>query len=230
VAKARDLIAQYDGLVPSVLADGGLNGQIKLGAIGTTLTGLTPRAMAALKERVPGIGLHIRPGLTGAMLAELERGTLDAALVTKPGLTPSGLTFRPLAQEPMHLITALEEPDDDPLTLLRTRPYIRFNRTAVLGCLIDTWLLSKRIRVTEAMELDSAESIESMVQANLGVSIVPELAVPPPQTILVKRVALGAEAPVRVVGLAYRQDTIRPRAIDAVFDAFDGVIAKAKTA
>ena len=46
VARARKLIADYDNLVPSVLADGGLTGVVTLGALRTTLTGLTPRAMA----------------------------------------------------------------------------------------------------------------------------------------------------------------------------------------
>lgn len=225
VAKARKLISDYDNLVPSVLADGGLSGVLKLGALGTTLTGLTPQAMAIFKSRFPRVGLHIRPGLTGTLLADIERGHLDAAIITKPHLMPLGIAFRPLTEEPMQLIASREEPEEDPMLLLATKPYIRFNRNAVLGGLIDNWIRSKRIRVTEAMELDTPEAIVSMVHANLGVSIVPDLAVKPLETVRVKRLSLGADAPTRVLGLAFPEDQIKTRAVDEIFDALAGVIA-----
>jgi len=227
VRKARKLIAEYDNLVPSVLGDDGLHGIVNLGALRTTLTGLTPLAMARLKAKFPGLGLHIQPGLTGVMLRDLERGTLDAALITKPHLMPVDLRFRELAQEPMQLIAAPQEQIDDPITLLNTRPFIRFNRNAVLGTLIDNWLLAKRIRVNETMELDSPEAIASMVHANLGVSIVPDLAVKSHDTLALKRVPLGPDAPVRSLGLAHHKDQIKTRMIEELFDALSGVIADA---
>ena len=228
VAKARKLIADYDNLVPSVLADGGLSGVVTLGALRTTLTGLTPRAMAVLKSRFPQIGLHIRPGLTSALFADIERGQLDAAIVTKPHLMPVGVTFRELTHEPMQLIASLEEPGDDPIKLLKDRPFIRFNRNAVVGTLIDNWILSRRIRVSETMELDSPEAIASMVQANLGVSIVPDLAVKPQDGVPVKRLSLGPDAPVRTLGLIHREGHVKMRAIDELFDALAGVVADAQ--
>jgi len=230
VAKARDLIREYDALVPSVLADDGLSGVIKLGALGTTLTGLTPRALAVLKAKYPQIGLYIRPGLTGALLADIERGNLDAAIITKPHMLPVGVRFRGLSEEPMQLIAALEEPQDDPLALLRTRPYIRFNRNAVLGTLIDNWILSKRIRVAEAMELDSPEAIASMVHANLGVSIVPDMTVKPLDSIPVKQISLGPDAPTRILGLVHPEAPRKSQAIDQLFNALQSIITAAQTA
>lgn len=227
VAKARILIADYDNLVPSVLSDGGLTGVITLGVLRTTLTGLTPLAMAALKSKYPEIGLHIRPGLTGPLLADIERGNLDAAIITKPHLMPVSVLFRELTQEPMQLIAAIEEPGDDPIKLLKTRPFIRFNRSAVVGTLIDNWILSKRIRVTETMELDSPEAIASMVHANLGVSIVPDLAVKPHDAIPVKRLSLGPDAPQRTLGLVHQENQIKTQALNELFDALMGVIRSA---
>lgn len=224
VAKARVLLKDYDTLVSSVLNEDGLSGDVRLGALGTTLTGLTPRAMAVLKARFPGVGLHIRPGLTGDLLAEIERGTLDAAIVTKPHLLPPHVHFRPLAREPLQLIASRDEVSDDPFDLLQNRPFIRFNRNAVLGALIENWILSKRLSVSEAMELNSAEAISSMVQAGLGVSIVPDLAVTPQDGISVKRLSLGADAPSRTLGLAYHMDRVKTRVTEEVFSALTSVI------
>lgn len=227
VAKARRLIADYDNLVPSVLADGGLSGLVTLGALRTTLTGLTPQAMAVLKTRFPEIGLHIRPGLTATLLADVERRTIDAALIARPHLLPAGVRFRELAHERMQLIAAPEEEEDDPISLLKTRPYIRFDRTAVLGTLIDNWLVSKHIRVSETMELDSPEAIASMVRANLGISIVPSLAVKPDENVAVRRFDLGPDAPIRILGLAYHEDQIKMQAVDEFYRALLDVIANA---
>lgn len=224
VAKARVLLADYDGLVASVLDEDGLSGDVRLGALGTTLTGLTPRAMAVLKDRFPAIGLHIRPGLTGDLLAEVERGALDAAIVTKPMLLPLRVQFRPLAHEALQLIAPADEPSDDPIALLQNRPFIRFNRSAVLGALIENWIVSKRLRVSEAMELNSAESISSMVQAGLGVSIVPDLAVRPADGVTVKRLSLGADGPYRTLGLAYSKDQFKTRVIEEVYQSLLSVI------
>jgi DNA-binding transcriptional LysR family regulator len=228
VAKARQLISDYDNLVPSVLADGGLTGVVHLGALGTTLTGLTPQAVAVLKAQFPQVRLYIRPGLTGDLLADIERGTLDAAIITKPHLMPVNVRFQALAEERMLLIAAAQEPDDDPIQLLKTRPFIRFNRNAVLGTLIDNWILSKRIPVVEAMELGSPEAISSMVEANLGVSIVPDLSVKPKNAVRVKRLSLGEGAPTRTLGFVYHKDQVKTQAIKALFDALCQVIEAAK--
>ena len=224
VARARQILHDYDTLIPSVMSDGGMRGTFSLGAMPTTLTGLAPLAMRVLKDKYPEIGLQIRPALTRALLLEVERGTLDAAIVSRPHLMPEGVTFRELAQEPMHLITGLGETEGDPLRLLKTRPFIRFNRNAVVGSVIDDWILSRRIRVSETMELDSLEAITSMVHENLGVSIVPRLAVRPHGAPKVQEVSLGDAAPVRVLGLAYREDQIKMQAMQEVFAALLRVI------
>ncbi|WP_415402233.1 LysR family transcriptional regulator [Tateyamaria sp. SN3-11] len=227
VEKARTLIADYDNLVPSVVNDEGLRGVIALGVLRTTLTGLAPQAMAAMKAKYPDIGFHIRPGLTTTLLAEVERGNLDAAITSKPHLMPAGLVFRELADEPMQLIAAIEEAGDDPIALLNTRPFIRFDRTAVVGALIDNWILSKRIRVSETMELDSPEAIASMVNANLGVSIVPDLAVKPQDAIPVKQFDLGPDAPHRTLGLVHQENHIKQQAVDELYQALAQVIQTA---
>lgn len=227
VRKARQLIADYDNLAPSVLGDDGLSGVVTLGALRTTLTGLTPHAMARLKDRFPALGIHIRPGLTETLLADISRGSVDAAIVTRPHLLPADIAFKDLAREPLQLIAHAQDPLDDPITLLHSRPFIRFNRRAVLGTLIENWLVANKVRVTEAMELDSPEAITSMVQANLGVSIVPDLVVKPLEQVAVKRVALGTDAPTRLLGLAYRKDQIKTCLLDEVFAALSDVIAEA---
>jgi len=74
------------------------------------------------------------------------------------------------------------------------------------------------------MELDSPEAIAGMVQANLGVSIVPDLAVKPEDHVQVKRLSLGPDAPTRTLGLVYHNDQVKTQATDVVFAALLQVI------
>lgn len=227
VQKARQLIKDYDNLASSVISDDGLSGEVRLGALPTTLTGLTPRTMAILNNQSPDLRVHICPGLTGALLSDIETGRLDMALLSKPHLMPLGIEFRELVTEPLELIASKDTRGNDPLNLLRTRPFIRFNRKAVVGTLIDNWCLAKKLRVSETMELDNLEAIESMVHANLGVSIVPERTVPPYNSLTLKRLSLGKDAPSRTLGLAYRADFIKTPVIDAMFAALRHVVIAA---
>ena len=142
-------------------------------------------------------------------------------------MLPVDLEFRELAQEPLELIVAQSEKCDDPLELLRSRPFIRFNRTAVVGTLIENWILSKQLHVNEAMELDSLEAIASMVHANLGVSIVPKLVVPPDSKVDLKSLPLGPSTPKRCLGLAYHKQHVKTRVIDELYAALQKVITEA---
>ena len=137
---------------------------------------------------------------------------------------PIGLTFRELVVEPLELLAATEERCNDPLKLLVARPFIRFNRSAVVGTLIENWIQSKGIRVSESMELDSLEAISSMVHATLGVSIVPRRFVRPHEDIPVKHLALGPDAPTRSLGLAWREDRFRTGVINELLLAMQQVI------
>ena len=74
------------------------------------------------------------------------------------------------------------------------------------------------------MELDSPEAIVSMVHARLGVSIVPDLAVKPFDAEPVKRIGLGPDAPIRTLGLVYKDNQVKKRALDELFDALAHVI------
>ncbi|MEM8623667.1 MAG: LysR family transcriptional regulator, partial [Pseudomonadota bacterium] len=173
VERARAVVAAYDGMVPSVLGDEGFRGELILGAVPTTLTGLVPQAVARLKAGHPELQVRVVPGPTADLMAELERHALDAAIVTRPPVLTRRQVWRPLAAEPLEVIAAPDSPTQDPVELLRSSPYIRFSRRAVVGAMIEDWLRGAGVEVVDSMELDSLEAIASMVHAGLGVSIVP---------------------------------------------------------
>ncbi|MEO9875543.1 MAG: LysR substrate-binding domain-containing protein [Anderseniella sp.] len=214
VSKAREVVAAYDALVPSVLGDDGLRGKLMLGTVPTTLTGLAPTAIAMLKEGYPDLHVSVHPGLTNELMLQVERGNLDAAIVSKPNLLPRRLNWQDIAAEPMQLLASTETESDDPVHLLQNNPFIRFSRNAVVGMMIEQWLQAQKIEVNDTMELEGLEAISSMVLRNLGVSIAPRSCVPAMNQLPLKRLSLGPQAPVRHLGLVSRDDSARTRVID----------------
>ena len=216
VAKAREVVGAYDNLVPSVLGDEGLRGHLSLGVLPTGMTGLVPYAMAALKSAIPDLHIGVHPAQTNEHLIELERGRLDAAIVSKPHVVPANLTWSPIAEEKMELLVSEQVTSNDPLEILTSNPFIRFSRRAVVSAMIENWLQKKNIVVHDAMELENLESISGMVHANLGVSIVPSRCFEPPNPLPLRHIPLGDDAPVRKLGLMAQANTVKVRVLQEV--------------
>lgn len=216
VAKARDVVHDYDNLVASVTGDDGLRGELLLGAVHTTLTGLVPLSVSYLKVAFPQLHVRVVPGLTHDLIRGLDRGSLDAAIVTKPNPMQKLHKWQRIATEPLQLLASQDLASDDPIELLKNHPFIRFSRDAVVGELIETWLQNQGITVTDIMELQSLEAISSMVLSNLGVSIVPRRCVQNMNPLPLKRILLSPGGPVRELGLISPANTTKTRVLDEV--------------
>jgi len=216
VTRAREIVAAYDNLLPSILGDDGLRGNLSLGSVPTGLTSLIPFAITSIKARFPDLHIGVTPGQTKELLIELERGMLDAAVITKPHVVPRNMRWAPISMEPMELLTSINVKSDDPFEILATHPYLRFTRKALLSDFIDNWLQVKGIMVKDTMELENLEIILSMVHADLGVSIVPHRSVLPPNPLPVRHIPLGDDAPVRELGLMSLANTVKLRVLQEV--------------
>ncbi|WP_454621775.1 LysR family transcriptional regulator [Bradyrhizobium cenepequi] len=217
VSKARDVVAAYDNLVPGVLGNQGVEGVLSLGAVPTTLTGLVPSAISKLKKDYPALHVTVVPGLTTALIQQVERSSLDLAIVSKPQFIPRNMVWYDLAEEPFELLASLEAEGRDPIHLLQNSPFIRFSRQAVVGALIETWLQENKIVVRESMELESLEAISSMVYCNLGVSIAPRTCVTASNALPLKHLPLSSGRNLsRMLGCISRADSVKIRAIDEV--------------
>ena len=224
VEKAKKIVDDYDNLARPNQHENIFESEINIGAIPTTLTGLTSQAIAAMQVKFPLMKIHVHSGLTASLLADVGRGVLDAAIISKPHLMPTKLAFHKIADEKMQLIVSSNEPENDPIKLLLEKPYIRFSRSEVIGTVIDNWISSKNIEVNETMEFDSGEAITSMVEAGLGVSILPEPVIMPHHAIKVKRLSLGEDAPQRTLGLVYLGNNIKIQLINEMISALSQIV------
>jgi DNA-binding transcriptional LysR family regulator len=119
-------------------------------------------------------------GLSGDFAYQVERGELDAAIVTQPPRAlPSSVVWTPLYNEPMVLIVPRRPHfamPDGGLDILDECPFMRFDRQTWTGHLVDEALAQCGATVKGGMELNSVEAIVALVRQGFGVSIVPQLA------------------------------------------------------
>ncbi len=217
--QARDVVSRYRALKALANAPGDVAGTLTMGIIPTASTGLMPDALAILRDRFPRLQVRVESGLSTGLVRRVADGDMEAALVTGAGRLPRGLRSRPVLTEKLMVIagSAAGERTDD--ALLESQPFIRFNRQAGVGRVIDSWLRRRRIRVRETMELDSIEAMVGMVARGLGVAVVPErsLAGVDPDTVL--RIPFCDPPATRQVSLVDREGGDHEARARAVFDA-----------
>ena len=224
VPKARELVCSYDNLIPSITGEKLFAGELVMGAVPTCLSGLIPKALVRLRKTFPELRIKIVPGLSGDLLLQLERGFLDVAVCTEPVKRQNHLIWHHLANEPLFVLAPPQAVGDDPINLLQTSPFIRFNRQAWVGWQINEWITRKNIRVKDAMELDSLEAISTMVYNNLGVSIVPLRCVPGPSQLPLRRLSLGDSIKPRSLGLLSMHNSPKESLIQATYKTFSRLI------
>ena len=202
--RAGEIVARYD-ILASALAGGDLAGTLQLGAVPTVQSGVLPDALLALRDQHPDIQVRVVAGLSAELAQQVERGTLDAACVSEPvGRLPRGVVWREFARERLVVIAPAGAEAASERVILEAHPFIRFNRRAWAGRLIDDQLRARGISVNDAMELDSLEAIALMVSKGLGVSVVPERAAGIALPARIVRRPFGPKPLVRRLGLVER--------------------------
>ena len=177
--RAREIVGLYGALKSAARAGGEVAGTLRLGVIPTVSTGILPDALALLRAWYPALSVRIENGLSTELPPRVERGELDAAIMTEPGSLPRGIAGRLIMTERLMVVAPAGTPSAGHADLLRAQPFVRFNRRAGVGRIIDVALRREGIQVTELMELDSIESILAMVRRGLGVAVAPERSLTP---------------------------------------------------
>lgn len=178
----KDLVDRYAALAARSKSSKSdpLAGTVVMGALVSALMGAFADALWDIKRRHPGLEVTLFAGQSADFAARVERGELDAAVVTQPPRRlPSSLRWSRLYSEPMVLIVPRRphfELPAEPLQMLAACPFMRFDRQTWTGHLVDKALEQCRASVTEGMELNSVEAIVALVRQGFGVSIVPQLA------------------------------------------------------
>ncbi|MDR6265741.1 LysR family transcriptional regulator [Roseobacter sp. N2S] len=218
VPKAKAVVAEYETILDDLTGDPRMIGELVLGAVPSTIRGLIPKSIKRLMELYPDLHIRVVPELSPNLLEQVERGTLDAAVLSEPTRLSRNLNWMPFVEEELVLLTAPEVTENDPFEILATKPYIRHTRQASVGMLAEEWLSNNKVTVHDAMEMGSLENLSSMVAHNLGVSVGPNICVPDPIFEGLRKIPLGPTTTARTLGILTRSDCSKIQLVHRLFE------------
>ncbi|MCU0908212.1 MAG: LysR substrate-binding domain-containing protein [Rhodobacteraceae bacterium] len=222
VDRARDILRAVDELQDFSRAarDRPLT-RLRLGVIPTVAPYLLPRLVARLTAAHPGLDLALRETVTPKLLAELLDGRLDAAVVALPVSEPA-LAELPLFAEDFVLVRPATEanlpvPGPDGLATMRLLLLEEGH------CFRDQALSFCRPGGAVPRDLLDGSSLATLVQmvgAGLGVTLIPEMAVPvETRSAEVSVARFPAPAPARTIGLVWRRTSPLARQFAGLADS-----------
>ena len=190
-----------------------MTGEMRLGVIPTIGPFVLPRVFPALKRKYPELTIYLREEQTAPLLARLEDGELDVALIAMPYDTDDLHVDVIMEDEFLfacnrnHALAdagevSLDELAGEELMLLEEGHCLR-------GHTLDACASGDR-RARAQFEASSLHTLVQMVAAGIGVTLVPRLAVDANITrgtdISLSRLGVPAA---RQIGLAWRRTSLR---------------------
>ena len=171
--KARPVLADMNGL-RALVQESAMQGELRLGVINSALHTLIPEMLERYCRKYPDVHVHVHADVSPQLLHQLQEDIIDLAVCQHPAFDlPKTLGWSLLREEALIVIAHKSLQREPPLHLLKTQPFIRYDRSSFGGRLVDLFLKKQHIVVREAIELDEMDAIANLVRSGLGVALVP---------------------------------------------------------
>ncbi len=208
--RVKDILRSVDELSEMArVARTGLSGSLRLGVIPTIAPYLLPRVIGRLNDAYADLDLHVRESITPRLLDELGEGRLDAAIVALPVSEPSLLEV-PLFEESLLLVRP-EAERDAPVPSPEALHEMRLLLLEEGHCFRDQALSFCHLgqgRGREGLDGSSLSTLVQMVGAGLGVTLIPEMAVPvETRSANVSLARFDDPQPGRTIGMVWRKSS-----------------------
>jgi LysR family hydrogen peroxide-inducible transcriptional activator len=186
-----------------------LAGRLRMGIIPTMAPYLLPSVIQRLTREFPGLDLHVRETLTTGLLHELKDGRLDAAILALPISDPA-LTEVDLFTEDFVLVRSGAD-WDKPVPSSESLREMRLLLLEEGHCFRDQALSFCSIQTAiprEGLDGSSLSTLVQMVGAGIGVTLIPEMAVPvETRSADVSVARFDHPRPFRRVGMVWRRSS-----------------------
>ncbi|MBZ9566866.1 LysR family transcriptional regulator [Modicisalibacter tunisiensis] len=175
LAHAHRILDEFDALRADVGPDTAPSGCLSLGVIPTALYALDVR-LPALRRAFPRLRLHVRELATLALAQGLEDGSLDLVLGYTDAPAMAGYAHRELYREHPALIASpayFSLPEVPHWQALGQWPLCLLTPEMEHRKRLETRLAEHGIAVAPVVEANSIATLEAMLQAGVGASVLP---------------------------------------------------------
>lgn len=208
-------------------------GRVSLGASDTVCLYLLPGVLSRFVAKYPGVELSLSTQISRRVLELVGRDEVDVGIVTLP-VESEVVETRPLYDEEFLLICPPGHALDSKRRLspgdLTGHPIIHLKPETFTRAWIDSRLERLGLREQVRLEVSTVEVIKRLVEAGLGISLVPEIAVAEEARSGRLRARRVPELElVRGVGLAFRRGKYFSRALEALVEEIRAGVARLRT-
>ncbi|MCU4178442.1 hydrogen peroxide-inducible genes activator [Bosea sp. BH3] len=184
-------------------------GRLRIGVIPTVAPYLLPELIGTLSRLYDGVDIHVRETQTPKLLQELHEGRLDLAIIALPVSEPA-LTEVPLFTENFVLV----RPQEDAGKPVPSREALREMKLLLLEeghCFREQALSfcngsTRTVQPRDMLDASSLSTLVQMVNAGMGVTLLPEMALPIETRSAAVCIARFEEPePSRTIGMVWRK-------------------------
>lgn len=195
-------------------------GRVIVAASPTIACRLMPRVVAASERQFPFVTLGLRDDVQSDVLRKVKSSEVDFGVVIGP-LDVADLVCEPLMIDSFCLVAradhALASYAQVPWTALNGERLVLLDHASGSRPLIDAALAAQRVNASVVQELGHSATVFGLVEAGIGVSVLPWLSLPLPagSSLVARTLTPRAE---RTVELVRRRDRSLSPAAQAVWE------------
>jgi len=206
--RARDILRATEELGDLARASRErLVGRLRIGVIPTVAPYLLPSVVGALTRSYPELDIHVRETVTPNLIDELDEGRLDTAIVALP-VSEGTLAETALFSERFVLVRSAREANA-PMPSADSLREMRLLLLEEGHCFRDQALSFCNLQSgppREVLDASSLSTLVQMVSAGMGVTLIPEMAVPvETRSASVAISRFEAPEPTRTIGMVWRR-------------------------
>ena len=178
LVRARNILHEHDAALLEMAEMSGIeHGRLRIGSASANISSeALPHVLKAMRERHPRMEIFVKTGTSEALVEQILSGELDMALVSLP-VEARGIKAELLMRDSLVAIVCPEHP------LAKQRvvsAYTLAGEKLILGerggntrRILEQFFAEAGVRPTVSMELNRLAAIKRMVEAGMGVGIVP---------------------------------------------------------
>ena len=177
IPHAVQLVGHYDKMRAGLENGEDIAGTVTIGCIVSAM-GLLSTTVVKMKPLYPRLNVRLVMQESGSLAPSVKRGDLDAAIFVEDTQKElQGGVWTLLYVEPLTVVASAQValPGLDIKTLLRSQPFLRFDRRTPSGIRVEQTLRKLGLVPQDFLELTSLSTIVDLVRQNVGITIVPHL-------------------------------------------------------
>ncbi|WP_457586591.1 LysR family transcriptional regulator [Ensifer canadensis] len=205
----RRLVDEFEDSILSISDLGGRHrAQVTIASVPTAAFYFLPRVVHSFNEKFPGIRFRIldlsaNEGLDAVANGEVEFG------INITGAARADLNFTPLIEDPFVLACRRDHPLATAKSLtwadLAGHPLIGVSKTSGNRAVLDRGLTTAQVQLNWFYEVNHLSTSLGLVEAGLGISVMPKLATPQLEHPVIATVPLKGPLVSRTIGLVERR-------------------------